>query len=163
MISFILIGLWHGAGWNFLVYGMLFGLAHSTEILTKKIRLKISTHIPPKIYSIICLLTTFAIVNFALIFFRASNLGDALYIVRHLISFEGTIPQFFIVHKNELYIAVAGVLIMECVQLLMIQKSLWQRLCTGPRWLRWPAYYALIISIGVLGDLSHQEFIYFQF
>jgi D-alanyl-lipoteichoic acid acyltransferase DltB (MBOAT superfamily) len=163
MISFLLLGLWHGAGWNFIAYGMLFGTAHSVEILTKKTRLKISTHIPPRIYSVICLVTTFTIVNFAMIFFRANNLGDAIYILRHLLPFELAIPQFFILHQNEFFIAVFGVLIMEFVQLLMIQKNILQGLYKSSRWVRWSVYYALIISIIFFGDFSQQQFIYFQF
>jgi D-alanyl-lipoteichoic acid acyltransferase DltB (MBOAT superfamily) len=163
MISFILLGIWHGAGWNFIFYGMLFGLAHSVEILTRNIRRKLAQHIPRRIYSTIALLTTFATVNFVLIFFRANNLGEGMYIVRHIIPLDWTIPQFFILNKNQLCIGVTGVLIMEIVQLLMIQKNIWQGLCESSRWIRWPLYYALIIAICCFGDSSQQEFIYFQF
>jgi alginate O-acetyltransferase complex protein AlgI len=32
-----------------------------------------------------------------------------------------------------------------------------------PRWIRWPAYYALIVTILCIGQLGARSFIYFQF
>ncbi len=163
MVSFVLVGLWHGANWTFVFFGFLHGCALSFEFLTKKYRSRIEKKTPYWIFTPISIIITFSFFSFTCIFFRANNFGEALYIVRHLIPLDWTIPQFFILNKNQLCIGVTGILIMEFVQLLMTQKNIWQKLCKSSRWVRWPAYYALIISIGFFADSSKQAFVYFQF
>ena len=68
MLIFPLSGLWHGAGWGFIVWGALHGAAQVVERLSQG---KIS---PPKP---LAWALTFAFVNFAWVFFRADGLGQA--------------------------------------------------------------------------------------
>ncbi len=69
MIVFLLSGLWHGAGWGFLIWGALHGLAQVLERLWKD---KISLPKP------LAWALTFAFVNIAWVFFRADSLNQAL-------------------------------------------------------------------------------------
>jgi len=69
MIVFLLSGLWHGAGWGFLIWGGLHGLAQVAERLLKG---KTS---PPKP---LAWALTFLFVNIAWVFFRADSAGQAL-------------------------------------------------------------------------------------
>ena len=69
MIIFLLSGLWHGAGWGFIVWGALHGAARVLERLCGD---KVS---PPKP---LAWLLTFLFVNLAWVFFRADGLGQAL-------------------------------------------------------------------------------------
>lgn len=62
LIVFLLSGLWHGAGWGFVVWGLIHGIYLSFEIITDKK--------PGRIIM-------FILVSFAWIFFRAQSLGDA--------------------------------------------------------------------------------------
>jgi D-alanyl-lipoteichoic acid acyltransferase DltB (MBOAT superfamily) len=50
IITFTILGFWHGASWNFVIYGFLHALAVSYEFLTKKIRVKLSNKIPSAVY-----------------------------------------------------------------------------------------------------------------
>jgi D-alanyl-lipoteichoic acid acyltransferase DltB (MBOAT superfamily) len=84
MISFSLIGLWHGASWNFILYGALHGLALSYEFVTRKWRKKLNQNIPSSVYNPISILFTFLFFSFTLLFFRAPNLKDASLIVTAL-------------------------------------------------------------------------------
>lgn len=69
MIVFLLSGLWHGAGWGFLVWGALHGLAQVAErLLGGKISL-----LKPLAWAL-----TFGFVNLAWVFFRADSLEQAL-------------------------------------------------------------------------------------
>lgn len=68
MLVFLLSGLWHGAGWGFVVWGALHGAAQVLERLCKG-----RTTLPkPLAWAL-----TFAFVNFAWVFFRADSLGQA--------------------------------------------------------------------------------------
>ena len=69
MIVFLLSGLWHGAGWGFVIWGALHGIAMTAQRLWGD---KISL---PKWLT---WALTFVFVNFAWVFFRAENLGQAL-------------------------------------------------------------------------------------
>jgi D-alanyl-lipoteichoic acid acyltransferase DltB (MBOAT superfamily) len=164
LISFTLVGLWHGAAWTFVIFGLLHGLALGAEVLTKKTRLRLTKRIPRGIYSSLCLVSTFSFVNFTLIFFRANTISDAFYIVRQLF-FNFSFSRFEIVGLNrfELTIAVFSILIMELVQWMQKRENIWQRITGSPRRFRWPAYYALIFSIILLGEFNQTAFIYFQF
>lgn len=69
MIVFFLSGLWHGANWTYIVWGLMHGLLMVIERLTGKIIEKVR---------IAGWLFTFVFVNVAWIFFRADNISDAL-------------------------------------------------------------------------------------
>lgn len=69
MVVFLLSGLWHGAGWGFLVWGALHGGA---MVLERLLQGKISLPKP------LAWLLTFAFVNVAWVFFRADSVGQAL-------------------------------------------------------------------------------------
>lgn len=68
MIIFLLSGIWHGAGWGFLIWGALHGAA---MVIQRLCRGKVSL---PRWLG---WLVTFVFVNFAWIFFRAESLGQA--------------------------------------------------------------------------------------
>ena len=83
-------GLWHGANWTFIVWGTLhgfyvvfFGL---TENLWKRISGIIRLSKFPRLERGIAIVSTFSLVSFARIFFRANSLSDAITIVQGLFS-----------------------------------------------------------------------------
>lgn len=69
LLVFLLSGLWHGAGWTFLVWGGLHGLAQTVERLWGPGRERL-----PKL---VCWAGTFLFVNVAWVFFRAPSLAAA--------------------------------------------------------------------------------------
>ena len=89
-LTFLISGLWHGANWTYIIWGALHGLYFVLSSLTEPFwqRLSALTRLDrlPRLKAAIAMLTTFSLVTFAWIFFRAATLGDALYITRHLIS-----------------------------------------------------------------------------
>jgi alginate O-acetyltransferase complex protein AlgI len=89
-LTFLVSGLWHGANWTYIIWGALHGSYFVLSTLTEPFwkRLSAFTRIDrlPRLKIFISTLTTFSLVTFAWIFFRAASLNDALYIVRHLVS-----------------------------------------------------------------------------
>ena len=83
MLIFLLSGLWHGAGWGFLIWGALHGAAQVAERLCKG---KISLPKP------LAWALTFAFVNFAWVFFRADSLGQAVTLLRGLLHTNWGLP-----------------------------------------------------------------------
>ena len=84
MIIFLLSGLWHGAGWGFIVWGALHGAARVLERLCGD---KVS---PPKP---LAWLLTFLFVNLAWVFFRADGLGQALALLGGLFRGGWALPR----------------------------------------------------------------------
>ena len=88
MITFFLSGLWHGATWGFVVWGLLHGIYLSVSMLyaptRKKIykKFKLEKSWLAKVWQIFL---TFNLVVFAWIFFRANSIMDALAVVNKIL------------------------------------------------------------------------------
>ena len=76
MIVFAVSGLWHGADYTFVVWGLLHGLA---SVIEKK------TKFPEKCSPVMQWLYTFTFVNVAWLFFRSETIGQALQIIRNIL------------------------------------------------------------------------------
>lgn len=77
LITFFISGFWHGAGWQYIIFGMLNGVALVYELFTKDFREKAFRTLPAFLNA---LLSTFFVFNFmilAAVFFRAKTVADA--------------------------------------------------------------------------------------
>ncbi len=79
MIVFLVCGMWHGAGLSFIVWGLLHGLFNVLTDVARKTRAEFLTK------GAIGRVLTFCLVSFAWIFFRASDLGQALQFIAGMI------------------------------------------------------------------------------
>lgn len=87
MATFIIGGIWHGAGWTFIFWGFLHGLALVIQRLWSRSKFKVN--------SFIGWIITFNFVNLSWIFFRSENLGDAVKVLKGMFGFNGIIlPSF---------------------------------------------------------------------
>jgi len=88
MVSFLVLGIWHGAGWGFVLFGLMHGLLVSGSILTLKHRDAIwsAVGIPTTLVHISRVFCTFVLVMLTFVVFRANSLHDAGYIYRHIFS-----------------------------------------------------------------------------
>ena len=78
LITFLLGGLWHGAGWTFVFWGFLHGMALVIHRIWKK--LGFTMHV------VLAWFITFNFVNIAWVFFRAKDFKDAIDIVKSMFS-----------------------------------------------------------------------------
>lgn len=76
-IVFLLSGLWHGANWTFLVWGVLHGMMQIIENRLTKFTDKLFV---PKV---IRQITVFILISMAWVFFRADTVLEAVYILGH--------------------------------------------------------------------------------
>lgn len=80
LVTFVIAGMWHGAGWQFVVYGVIHGLAIAINLGWREARLPM----PP---AAVGWLLTMAVVVSGLVVFRAPTLGIALTILAEMWSF----------------------------------------------------------------------------
>jgi D-alanyl-lipoteichoic acid acyltransferase DltB (MBOAT superfamily) len=83
MATFILGGIWHGAGWTFVFWGFLHGMALVIHRGWSKLGFKIWTWL--------AWLITFNFINIAWIFFRAKEWGDAVKVLGSMFSLDNII------------------------------------------------------------------------
>jgi D-alanyl-lipoteichoic acid acyltransferase DltB (MBOAT superfamily) len=91
MLTMLLGGLWHGAGWTFIVWGGL----HGTYLAVHKAwRPDAGDRVPRSIVTrVLSTLATFGLVCFAWIFFRAASIGEAIDIIDGIAAFGGPSPD----------------------------------------------------------------------
>lgn len=87
IVVFLVSGLWHGANWTFVLWGLAHGIASVlTRILEKRTNLlKSSDSIPKKL---VCWGITFLFVNLTWVMFRADTVSDAMLFYKQLFSFN---------------------------------------------------------------------------
>ncbi len=163
MIVFCLSGLWHGASWNFVIWGALHGVF---VIAWKLFHWKKKSSIALRIVSIF---VTFHLVTFAWIFFRAKTLGDAVYIVTHLfkgISLRNVYDWAPGYQPSEVLLSVILVVCLIVAQLLDKRRPILDRISSQPLLMR-ACVYGLLLLVWwffvITGDVASQQFIYFQF
>jgi D-alanyl-lipoteichoic acid acyltransferase DltB (MBOAT superfamily) len=165
-ITFLISGLWHGASWTFVIWGALNGFYMILESMTSGLRKNIveKTKINnfPTFHKMLRVGTTFGLVCFGWIFFRAENLPSAIYIITHLFSGFTNILNLGL-NKQDLFIAFMLILIMELIHLVQRKGGLRQMISEKPIWIRWALYFALILAILFLRAPEQAPFIYFQF
>ena len=92
MIVFVLGGIWHGAGWGFIIWGALHGVASAIFRFYRDIATKFNITMP----KIIAWFITFNFVNLTWVFFRANSLEDALKVLKGTIGLNGiALPHYF--------------------------------------------------------------------
>lgn len=107
---------------------------------------------------------------FAWIFFRADNLQTAFYIVKNIFTgFPSLIKnphhliQDYGLNNKEMIFSILLIVFLEGFNYLQSHKNFLQVFAQKPIYIRWLAYYALLIMILVFGEFSDRQFIYFQF
>ena len=164
MIIFLVSGLWHGANWTFVIWGLYHALLFFPLMLfgqnRKHTNIVANRNLLPSIKEFIQMAITFFLVVIGWIIFRAENITQAWdYIFRMVTEFHiASVPYG---RKVLLYISV--LLIVEWLQrdkqhgLQITERGIWKY-----RLVRFSLYYVLVFAILALKGES-ETFIYFQF
>jgi alginate O-acetyltransferase complex protein AlgI len=168
LVTFGVSGLWHGANWTYVVWGLLNGLYLITGWLTKEWRNRffgaIGLHERTLIRRAMMLSTTFLLTCVAWIVFRAKNMGDAVYVFTHLASgwnFHNIATEQFLL--RQLPVALAAILALEIGQLSDSAVSIPSFLGRMPTPARWTLYASFVMAVLMFGVYKDMQFIYFQF
>ncbi len=161
VIVFLVTGLWHGANWTFVVWGMFHGLFLIIERLGW-------LNILEKLPSVFQVVYSFMVVSVAWVFFRADTITDASTILQNFFLSDGAYFNINIYKSTvdiaELQISLALLLVIIILHYIEYKKDLITYILSLPLLLRWPIYILLIYSIPLLGQYGESKpFIYFQF
>jgi D-alanyl-lipoteichoic acid acyltransferase DltB (MBOAT superfamily) len=167
LIVFVVSGLWHGAGWTFILWGFLHGLWVVGETALDRLNIRLLPFRSP----FLSWALTFAFITFTWVFFRSNDMGDVFYVLRHLFVFDPTasvsapFEGALLGAQNEFVLSWVLVAFLMAADWLIARRGLDGLLTTSPALARWAVYYALgaaVVFSGLYG-LGAQEFIYFQF
>ncbi|MBE5838042.1 MBOAT family O-acyltransferase [Butyrivibrio sp.] len=177
MIVFLVSGLWHGAGWTFVVWGLLHGLFQVIGYILKPVRdwcvnvFKVERNAFS--HRVLKVLVTFLLVNFAWVFFRASSLGEAFLIIKNSLVFTPWMLADGSLYKHGLdsadfFVAIVGLIIVVVTDLVNYNGFIIrERILKQGIWIRYIIVIAAIISILVFGiwgpGYDSAAFIYQQF
>jgi D-alanyl-lipoteichoic acid acyltransferase DltB (MBOAT superfamily) len=159
IIGFTALGIWHGSGWKFLIYGTYFGIL---VFLTYAFR---STW--AKIPRILQILLTHLLVIIGLVIFRLNSISEVKYFFSHIILGPYlTITAVDIgIEWLDLIILMTGTLIIILSQLIEAKHKLTinEYICTRPKKIIWLYGIIFIMTIIIFGIFNASEFIYFKF
>lgn len=155
--TFLVSGIWHGANWTFIFWGLLHGFC---QVVEKALGLnKIESH---GIVRVLRTAVTFTLVTLAWVYFRMPDIAYANKVIGHMFSF-GT-P--YIDTKTMTY-ACLGLVVMFALEFIMeLRARLYTRLATtggALRVVRWTVYLSLLMIILLTGVLDSSQFIYVIF
>jgi D-alanyl-lipoteichoic acid acyltransferase DltB (MBOAT superfamily) len=156
----LLGGLWHGASWKFVFWGMLHGSALAVERFFKQY-----IHLPKNIFvRAIQVFLTFHFVIFAWLFFRAKDFSTVMDMLHNIGSIRFDIVQFtsiIFAYKNVMLLMLFGFL-WHFIPKKWEQKLL-QVFSALPIVAKALLFGLLFWAIYVTASAETQAFIYFQF
>lgn len=164
-LAFVLSGLWHGAAWTFVIWGALHGLFVVVQRLVEprlKGRAGWTRWTGSKTGGVVAVVGTFLLVDFAWIFFRAPDLAKAWIGAESFLMPGGWSRLGEALADADLRFALVMVALLEFLQWLH-RRGATAWLGSKPWWTRWIAFWALLLTIVLLGKFGHEQFLYFQF
>ncbi len=150
---FVLIGFWHGASWNFIVFGFIHGLIMYVQRRYKKIP-RIKKFNKTKFAYYFYLVWTFHLLSFTGLFFR-NSLSNALKILGHIFTdFRIGFDELKSAYQTEMMMGIF-------VSILVFFTAFFNK---ELRFRHNTAYIMIMLLIIILfGQNFQNQFIYFQF
>ena len=153
MITMLLGGMWHGASWNFLIWGGYHGALLSVERAAGGSEPRKSWNMLDPLRAIL----TFGLVTIGWIFFRAADVHQSVAIIGQM--FAGPHGKSLLLPWQMWLAAVALV-----IALVEERWAAVERLMTAPAWAYAAALAAMLFCLEIFGVIDASiPFIYFQF
>lgn len=178
LLTFGVSGLWHGADWSYVIWGLLNGLWQIIGDVTAPVRKKMSGLLEIKENSLShkCLrtVTTFFLVDIAWVFFRADSAFSAFRIIKrmftaknHWVWFDGSLYQCGLNQKN-FSLMIWGILLLFAADICKYNGiRLREVLVKQDNWAQCMTVVVAVLGILLFGmwgpGYDASNFIYFQF
>lgn len=154
LITFLVSGIWHGANWTYIIWGIIHG---AVQVIEKAFGLNKKES--KGVWRFVRIVVTFTIVTFAWVFFRMPTISDAVAYVGHSVSDFG-MPEVLSVTNFAIYvIAIAILLFKESREEFFPTKFRFLNNC----YVQWAEYVVIFCLILLCGALDSGSFIYGSF
>ena len=162
MIVFIVSGIWHGSSWNYVIWGAMNGLA--LIIFDRRLKIGIKRSLM-RYASVFFIVFYWAI---SLVFFRAPTFHDAISMLGNIGFGNADLLYSMGMPKIEYLFTIFSLVVLMLIEL--IEETWNEKLDSflfNSSWIvRWIPYMAIVLGIvylGIYGNGSDNNFIYFQF
>jgi alginate O-acetyltransferase complex protein AlgI len=156
-ITMFLGGLWHGASWTFVAWGLLHGVYLVAERLLRRVTSYVHFDRWKSLEMLLALLT-FSAVTVAWAFFRAPDITTALSIVSSMLNYRESSALL-----GDKTILVAGITLLLFLWHWLLRNSTLAILVSRITWWVLPAPIAMMLVLLLLNPGDNRAFIYFQF
>ena len=179
LITFGVSGLWHGASWTYVIWGLLHGVYQIVEKelqpIIKKINNRFNTKVSSFGYQVTQVLITFILVDLAWIFFRADSIYQAVHYIYRMFVYRDWWSLFDLsiyqmgLDIREMNILLIGIGLLFVSELLKYWKKQTVTEFLEEQWIgfRWGVLFFLIYTCVIFGcygpGFDSAQFIYFQF
>lgn len=154
LLTFFVSGIWHGANWTFIFWGLMHGLAQCVEK-----SLGLNKPVIHKYWIFPRVVLTFTLVNFAWIFFRLPSISQSFEVIKHIFSFGMPhIDNLTLIHAF-----FAFLIVIPFEYLMEYHRNKFSAFIVRHSVLRWGGYLFLTLSILLFGVLDSGQFIYVSF
>jgi D-alanyl-lipoteichoic acid acyltransferase DltB (MBOAT superfamily) len=157
LFVFALSGLWHGANFTFIIWGLLHGILYLIEYGFSHLFNK-NKNIQHSLINILSIIKTFLLVTFLWIFFRSENIKKAKEIIQASYNNILTKDKFHV--ENSIWILLGLFVLLEIFLYHKRIDALLDELQTP---LRWTVYAIMIFCVMAMSGTKNYPFIYFQF
>lgn len=175
LLIFFVVGIWHGAAWKYIAYGMYNGIIIAVSSLLEPLYAKgfekTKIHKESKAWTVVQIIRTFILVNIGWYFDMAVSFSAALVMMKETFTkmsmsqFTGTAFLELGMGRRDFLIVLAGCIIIFIVSLLKERGvAVREAIAAKPLIVRWAVWYAFIVIIFIFaytGDGS--AFIYANF
>ena len=172
VLVFAVIGFWHGADWNFIIFGLYHGILFMLGgIFSDFLDVRIKTSEFWRRFRVVWdnrwigLFRTFHIFWVSGVFFTIREFPKGLDLINGMLGLNEVPTSGFQSLQLEytLGIALIGLLIMEIVQWFHARADVWRQVMELPLVFNWSVYIVMFMSILMFGNLQSEPFQYFQF
>ena len=151
MLVFVISGIWHGASWNFVIWGALHGIFQLVGISLSRQFPVLSPEHARGVYLRFLQLWTFVLVTLAWVFFRLPHFAEINLFINRLGVWHVDAPLGM--HRNEIMLSlflIVGLLVWDHQSSKKMRPKTW-------------LLPLMLLAIYFLGVFSLKQFIYFQF
>ena len=163
--TLFLIGIWHGAGWNFVIFGIIHGLYVGIETTVRSIfpSLRNNSFLKSRLGKIISILVTQYLIFLSFLAFRVHDLEHLSYSIQKLIFIDleiNEISSFILEHKFPLFLMMLFVII----HFISFRNPKMLDKISNLKLTHWTIFLIIIFtSIIFFYDANPRDFIYFRF
>lgn len=153
-VTFLVSGIWHGANWTFIVWGVIHGFA---QIIEKALGLNKKES--KGFVRFLRIAGTFIIVTLAWVFFRMPSIGDATQMIGRIFMNFGA-PEVLSTTNFAIYIIAIAILLFKEIREEFLPQSF---IFLNNRYMKWVEYVTIFSLILLCGALDSGSFIYGSF
>ena len=158
MMTFLVSGLWHGAAWNFIIWGGIHGVVQRVEKHFGFAKVE-----KPLLVKAFRILFTFFVVTLAWIFFRMEDFSEALYAIKMIFTSVGKPFVTGDATRAIEFTALAFLLIFGKEVLDEFAPNNFKMFENNNIVVRYVSYTAIVILLLLTGVFDDSQFIYSQF